>query len=381
MWGIKMNDEDKKMEVTADTGECEIIESEKKELSILVTDEDKYGMDITKMSDFFEVYIQQLSCELSTNTMADVFRNIPVADIGIINDVVRHAEVMMGGEYGYVPDFDSLPHDIKSKFQKGIYKIGESKQVDGNMRAVILDENDVRVKDITLKRVKNNPGTVETTRSIANQVQMRQIYAKLDDIKELQSYQIDRDRDRDIVTPFLNARSYILRAQHSELLEERKDCLRKAIDELTSAINAVYSDLSTSSEHLAKITRWPIFQRPSQIKNYIGYLTLDLQLATKFVGVQMHAFDYLGDKTGSKLALEGYQHVMQDFFTKSINQKNQSAAILIHQHYPYNENNRNYWMGLSADMKQMLQAGTKFIEEKEILLVSVEGIENEEENL
>ena len=45
------------------------------------------------------------------------------------------------------------------KFQKGIYKIAESKQVDGNMRAVILDENDIRVKDITLKRIKNNPGT------------------------------------------------------------------------------------------------------------------------------------------------------------------------------------------------------------------------------
>ena len=196
-----MNGEKKKMEVTCDTRHCEIVESEKNELSILATDEDKYGTDITKMSNFFEIYIQQLSCELSTNTLVDVLRNIPVADIGIINDVVRHAEVMMVGKYGYVPDFDSLPHDIKTKFQKGIYKIGESKQVDGNMRAVILDENDIRVKDITLKRVKNNPDTVETTRSIANQMQMRQIYAKLDDIQELQSYQIDRDRDRDIVTP------------------------------------------------------------------------------------------------------------------------------------------------------------------------------------
>ncbi len=27
--------------------------------------------------------------------------------------------------------------------------MGESKQVDGNMRAVIMNENDVRVKDIT----------------------------------------------------------------------------------------------------------------------------------------------------------------------------------------------------------------------------------------
>ena len=375
-----MKSEDKKMEAISDAGPCEIVENEMKELSILVTDEDKFGRDITKMSNFFEVYIQQLSNELSTSAMVDVLGNIPIADIGIINDVVQHAEVIMDGEYGYVPDFDRLPHDIKTKFQKGVYKIAESKQVDGNMRAVILDENDIRVKDITLKRIKNNPGTLETTRNIANQAQMRQIYAKLDDIKELQSYQIDRDRDRDIVTPFLNARSYILRAQNSELLEDRKECLKKATDELTKAINAVYSDLSTSSKHLAKLTRWPIFQRSSQINNYMGYLTLDLQLAAKFVGVQMHVFDYLGDKSGSKLALEGYQHVMQDFFTKSINQKNQSAAILIHQHYPYKENNRNCWMELAADMNTVLQVGTKSIEGKEILLVSIEGTENEEEN-
>ena len=42
-----MNGEKKKMEVTCDTRHCEIVESEKNELSILATDEDKYGTDIT----------------------------------------------------------------------------------------------------------------------------------------------------------------------------------------------------------------------------------------------------------------------------------------------------------------------------------------------
>lgn len=56
-----MNEEEQKTEVTFDTGQCEIVESVKNELSILVTNEDKYGTDITKMSNFFEIYIQQLS--------------------------------------------------------------------------------------------------------------------------------------------------------------------------------------------------------------------------------------------------------------------------------------------------------------------------------
>lgn len=375
-----MSNEDNIMENVTDSVSDEIPEIGKQELKIFVTDVDKHGADVTKMSNFFEVYIQQLTYDLSTNTETNIVENIPVADLGILNEVVHHAEVMMQGKYGYVPDFESLPHDIKVKFDKGIYKIAESKQIDGNMRAVILDENGVRVKDITLKQVKNSPDTMEATRSIANQAQMRQIYAKLNDIQELQSYQIDRDRDRDIMIPFLVARDYILQAQTKRTLEERKEYLKKATDELTKGINGVYTDLSTSSKHLAKLIKWPIFQRRDLIQNYIKYLTLDLQLATKYVGVQMHVFDYLGDKESSNLTLQGYEHIMRDFFTQSINQKGQSAAILIHLNYTYNESNRNCWYEFAMDMKTMLLGDLKSIEGKEIYLVSLEDVEDEDEN-
>ena len=53
-----MNEEDKITDGTFDTENCEIVASNKNELSILVTNEDKYGTDITKMSNFFEIYIQ-----------------------------------------------------------------------------------------------------------------------------------------------------------------------------------------------------------------------------------------------------------------------------------------------------------------------------------
>lgn len=375
-----VSNEDNLNKEVPDSVSGEIVESGKQELRIFVTDVDKYGTDVTKMSNFFEFYIQQLTCELNTNTAVNVLENIPIADLGIINEAIHYIDLMRNGKYGYVPDFDSLPNDIKDKFDKGIYKIGESKQVDGNMRAVILDENGVRVKDLTLKQVKNNPGTMETIQSIAIQAQMRQISAKLDEIQELQSYQIDRDRDRDIVNPFLIARDYILRAQTGGTLEDKKENLKKATDEITKAVNAIKTDLLTTSEHFAKLTRRPIFQRPDLIKRYIGYLALDLQLVTKYVGVQMHVFDYLGDKASSILTLEGYQHIMQDFFTKSINQKEQSAATLIHLYYPYNENNRNWWYKFSNDMKPVLQTDLKSIEGKEIYLVSVEDIRDENEH-
>ena len=205
------------------------------ELHILVTDADTNGYEISKMSDFMGLYAQQLTRSLADSPFVEVVSNIPVADLGIINDVVQHAAVVARGNITLVPDFDSLPAGIKEKLKQGLYSIGDSKQVDGNLRAVIVDKNGVRVKDITLKKVINNPGTLETTRSIANQMQMKQIQDTLKGIQEMQSYQLDRDRDRDILTPFFDARDYILQAQNAASIESRNQLLEKAADRMTTA--------------------------------------------------------------------------------------------------------------------------------------------------
>ena len=127
------------------------------ELHILVTDADTNGYEISKMSDFMGLYAQQLTRSLADSPFVEVVSNISVADLGIINDVVQHAAVVARGNITLVPDFDSLPAGVKEKLKQGLYSIGDSKQVDGNLRAVIVDENGVRVKDITLKKVINNP--------------------------------------------------------------------------------------------------------------------------------------------------------------------------------------------------------------------------------
>lgn len=62
------------------------------------------------------------------------------------------------------------------------------------------------------------------------------------------------ERDYDMVTPFLNARDFIFQAQNKTDLEEQKLLLQKAFDQLTTATNAVYTDLKTSADHLAKLT-------------------------------------------------------------------------------------------------------------------------------
>jgi hypothetical protein len=110
----------------------EVVESGKQELRIFVTDVDKHGTDVTKMSNFFEFYIQQLTSELSTNTAVNVIENIPIADLGIINEVIHYIDVMINGKYEYVPDFDSLASmTSKLNLTKAFIKSGSRERSTG----------------------------------------------------------------------------------------------------------------------------------------------------------------------------------------------------------------------------------------------------------
>lgn len=343
---------------------------------ILVTNEDMHGTNIAKMSNFFDLYIRDLSHGIIAAPGREIIKNIPVADIQIINEVVQQADIILHVGTEYIPDFDSLSKDIRSKMEKGIYKIGESKQVDGNLRAVIVDENNVRVKDITLKEITKTPDTLDATRSIANQLQMRQIYAKLADIQEMQSYQIDRDRDRDVITPFLNARNHIARAQNAQLVEDRNSALEKATDELDRAVNAIYTDMRTTSKHLADKTVWPIFRRTKQINSFMDYLIQDVQMLTKFVGLQMQVYDYLRRPSDAKVALDNFQHVMSGFISEGINRQGQSAAMLMHLNYPYTESNMDCWYNFSSEMSATFEERKMEIEEHKVYVVLLEDVED-----
>lgn len=350
------------------------------ELHILVTEADTNGYEISKMSDFMGLYAQQLTRSLAESSFVEVISSVPVADIGIINDVIQQATIVAKGNVTLVPDFDNLPVGIKEKLKKGLYSIGDSKQVDGNLRAVILDENGVRVKDITLKKVLSNPGALETTRSIANQMQMKQIQDTLVAIQEMQSYQLDRDRDRDILTPFFDARDYILQAQNAPTIEVRNQLLEKASDRMTTALNSVYSEMRTASLHLAKNTKWSLFHKQSSIDTLLSNLSDDLQLATKFSGVQMQVFEALGRREDSRRVLDRYQTVMHDFITQEIGGRGMSAIELMHDNYRYSEETKDCWYTFSKELGPALENIRQAIENKQVYIVSVEDVEDEQGN-
>lgn len=364
----------------------ELVDAEpKRPLVVFKTEEDRYGYNIAAMSDFFDGYVQQMSLSLREQSNLEIVSELPIADLGVINDVVRRANIIMKGDITLLPDFDNLPIDVKTKLKKGIYKVGNSKQVDGNLRAVILDENDVRIKDVTLKKVTNNSGNIETARSIGNQLQMRQIYIKLADIQEIQTYQLEKDRDRDIIVPFLDARSLVLEAETKEKEEDRNQLLKEADGKIRTALNAIYADIETTSKRFARRTSMPFLQLGNHINSYMGYLTSDMQIAAKYVGVRMQLLEYMGETKTAKLVLQQYQHVMYDFLTKPVTRKGLSMAELMHNYFPYDKSNMNCWHTFSKEMRPALESGIKSLElsmrgdyNNDVYVVSLEDISDEE---
>lgn len=342
-------------------------------LMILITDDDKTGRELSKLSDFFTGYLQVLSTDMKTDLSFDITHSMPVGDIGIIGEVINCSDILIKGKTAYIPDFDSLPPLIKKKLKAGIYTIAKSKQVEDNFRAVILDENGIRIKDVTLKKVVTHPETLDTVRSISNQMQLKQMNEKLNVIQELQSYQIAHARDHAIVTPFWDARDYILRAQLIHSATEKSEYLKLAVDRLTSSINALYGDVITSTKHLMKITRFPIFQ-PSILKQqYISQITQDLQLLTKFIGLQMQVLDYTGQSDAAVIELKKYQRALQEFAYTPLTKHGKSGLMLVQDYCPLQ--NAEKWLSLSTEIQPFLKLDCSAMEA--VYLVTTEDLDDE----
>lgn len=356
----------------------------RKPLEIFKTKADLTGRDITQMSNFFDGYIEQMSLALREESAIEVLSEIPFSDLSIVNEVVQRARVLLKDNVTLVPDFDNLPLDVKKKLKLGLYTIGESKQVEGNMRAVIMDENGTRVKDITLKKVVNSPENLETARNIGNQLQMRQISAKLAAIEEFQTYQIERDRDQQIIVLFLDARTLILRAANAKSADEQKNLLEEANSKITSALHSIYTDMDTSARMLVKKADSWFPDVTGRMNDYMRFITSDLQIATKYVGVSMQILEYIGDNSGAKNALLEYQQTLYDFLEKPISKKGLSAALIMQGNFPYTSENIDQWYMFKKEIAPTLKASIEntmlsieSAECQEIYIVSVEDASDE----
>lgn len=321
------------------------------DLIILKTDEDKNGTDIIKMSNFLENYIiDSLSSLINVNSFKIIdsisFNPALISAPSFLTSVVYDSKTCL------IPDFNTLSPNIRENLQKGTYKIANSKQVNGNLRPTIVNENNVRVKDITLKTAKNPQVVFDSLINLAKYMQMQHIYNALEDIKEKQDFIIDRIYDQTIVIPFLDARNYILTAQEGKISSsERINYLLKAIDKLITATNGLYTNVMTSTKYLIKLNNSIFFRKVKDIQIYVANITSDIQRLSQMNGLIAQVYKYLDDLKSSNLVINQYQNELYNTLLKKIPNKNYCISEMIHLNYPYEKENLNSWLKITDILK------------------------------
>ena len=333
------------------------------------------------MSDFFEVYISSMMTELKSQPGIEMNNSLKiVSDTNILQNISSGIKnIFQKDNVTLIPDLDKLPWDIREKLETGEYSIGESRQVDGNLRAVIVNENNVRVKDITLKRILNNNINTQMITNIINQIQIQQIFTKLTAIEEFQTYQIETDRNSRMIRPFLDARDYAIKAENTNNKEKKIKLLEKAEEKVTSALNEVYLDLNTTKDEFIKSVKdSPGLNWGNNTDKFMKLLLSDIQLITKYTGVKMQLLEYLGDNNISSKVLEKYLNTIHSLISEPTeNMGGQSVMMVLHDYFPYNENNLDSFYYFTKDMRPIIKENILQLESnnkntEEIYIISVE---------
>lgn len=346
----------------------EIAKMPEKPLVIFKTEVDRKKNDIALMSNFFDGYINQLCLDENKSSNLQIAKNVTTSKIGLVKETINKGKTLIKSDMILVPDLDNIDAEIKEKLTKGIYSIGESKQVDGNLRAVIVDENNKIKHQITLKQQKDIPQDLSSKLEV--QIQLREIFNKLIEIQEMQDYQIRLEKIRDFVNPFLRARDIIVLAEEEIDLEERKGQYLEADNYIDKALIAVYSDIEETSKQFIKSLSNPISGLNRE--KYMKFIVEELQISTKYVGVQVQLLEYLGNEKKAKWILDKYNDTINDFFTLPRIKNKMTLADLFQDYYPYAKKDKNMWYNLKKEYLENIKLlDTSKNENKNIYIISI----------
>lgn len=297
-------------------GEYELIENNLSAFNLFKSEEDKKTTDIFAISSPFEYALPQL---IDNNTSLNLANIIDINGEPLFNFVDRHLNPKpkvydKKNDNFYELDFASLSEKTKKKLENGTFKVGNSKKINGNYRAVIVDttKNNVRVEDVTLKKVeKKSNNTDDSSRvDLSTQVQLKQIYDLLLDMKASQEFQINWDRNNSILPPFFSARTKVLQALNTVSLEEKIHLLNEANTYMEDSVSAIKADLISNKEEIIKRTKQVDYLYDS-LKRHADFILNDTEIMTKIVGMQLYIDLSLNNKAMALERLTSYNGVME----------------------------------------------------------------------
>lgn len=370
--------------------EYELIENNLSAFNLFKSEEDKKTTDIFAISSPFEYALPQL---IDNNTSLNLANIIDINGEPLFNFVDRHLNPKpkvydKKNDNFYELDFASLSEKTKKKLENGTFKVGNSKKIDGNYRAVIVDttKNNVRVEDVTLKKVeKKHNNTDDSSRvDLSTQVQLKQIYDLLLDMKASQEFQINWDRNNSILPPFFSARTKVLQALNSVSLDEKIHLLNEANTYMEDSVSAIKADLISNKEEIIKRTKQVDYLYDS-LKRHADFILNDTEIMTKIVGMQLYIDLSLNNKAMALERLTSYNGVMELLTQPDIttnrgllinllqkiprinrakwlkNSDKISLLELINSHYKYGKNDIDLFINLQEKLHEANDTNNTFL--------------------
>ncbi len=244
---------------------------------------------------------------------------------------LRHAEGTL------VADMEALSREILQKIKKGEYEIGESKQIDGNLRAAVIDKKGKIIKQITLKYADGNKIVSGDINTLAVQAALRQITQHLKCIDAGVQYLITLKRRGDFQTPYFDAVQKIIEAKNASSEAERRERIQSAADDLKHGLNGLYGDLDDCIKTLKG--RWI----PVASKRNLDYIAEDIVYIPQYVALLSFIYNYQGKTELAHDIIKYYCDEIERFNEKQIKGK-YTAASLVHSNYAYNSSNQGFWL-------------------------------------
>lgn len=254
---------------------------------------------------------------------------------------IRHAEGTL------VADLDALSKEILQKIKKGVYEIAESKQIDGNLRAAVVDKKGKIIKQITLKHAAGNKIVAGDLNTLAIQAALRQITQQLECIDAGVQYLITLKRRSDFQTPYFDAVRKIIEAQNMSNITQRNERIQKAIDDLNHGLDGLYGDLADCIKILKG--RWI----PIASKRNLNYIAEDMAYIPQYVALLSYLYNYQGNQVLARGTIIYYRDEINQFVNEKISD-GCTAAQLVHSRYSYTDQNRDFWIdGMSKIQSKM----------------------------
>lgn len=352
-----------------------IVELGKAELlNIFTEEEDKKGTDLLAMSDFFKVFIGKIEAEIGSRTDWEVFHNIE----GLIGEIAT--AIKSGFDISkmgmLVADYSHFSQDIIDGLKKGIYHVGQSREVAGNLRPAILDENEHIVKFFTLKKVVNPSSVFSDISTLSMQALLKRISSQIEDIGREVKGIIDFTRREALNNKFIYARDKIMLATTASEVE-RELYLKEADTYLMEGLTDLYSDVNAQVKSLADI-KGP-FVSTKTIDSILSYINEDMQMIPRYVGLRVYLFNYRDKIDDANRILGEYRYQLQTLSERKLADGKYTAFELIHKNYHYKEENVDFWLEKPKQMLGIIDSYETMLAQnkKDVFYIDVDGYKYE----